>query len=109
MADIELRQGEVLLEEVKGDYWEKFLVIFSTQIRGKYWMTNQRIIFHGNYDTNLDLEIKDIQSLKPCLIGGLIPFIPTGINVSMKDGKSYKLSLLARDKYIRMIQDAMRR
>lgn len=108
MADIELREGEVLLSEFRGDYWEKFLVILSTQVRGQYWITNQRIKFHG-FATDLELEMKDIESVQPCLIGGLIPFIPTGIKVRMKDGKSYTLSVLARSKHIQMIQDAMKK
>ena len=44
MADaLELHEGEAVEKEFKSDYWEKTLCFYS-QKRGKYWLTNQRII-----------------------------------------------------------------
>ena len=49
MADaLELHEGEVVEKEFKSDYWEKTLCFYS-QKRGKYWLTNQRIVFRGGF------------------------------------------------------------
>ena len=49
MADLfELHDGEAVEKEVKGDYWEKNLGLYS-QKTGKYWFTNERIIFRGGF------------------------------------------------------------
>lgn len=60
MAEIELRVGESIIEEVKGDYWEKFLFIGS-QNRGKFVFTNQRIHAKVGFANEFDLEYKDIK------------------------------------------------
>ena len=38
----ELAEGEVVEKEFASDYWEKFLFMYS-QVRGRYYFTNQRI------------------------------------------------------------------
>lgn len=51
MADaLELHEGEVVEKEFKSDYWEKTLCFYS-QKHGKYWLTNQRIVFRGGFAT----------------------------------------------------------
>lgn len=102
MAELDLRVGEQIIEEVRGDYWEALLFTLS-QKRGKFIFTNQRIHVAAGFLTALDLEYKDIQSVEKCNVGGLIRLIPTGIKVIMKNGKKHHLSILKRAKYIEMI------
>ena len=55
MADaLDLHEGEQIEKELKGDYWEKTLCFYS-QKSGKYWFTNERIIFRGGFVAALDL------------------------------------------------------
>ena len=84
MADaLELHEGEVVEKEFKSDYWEKTLCFYS-QKRGKYWFTNQRIVFRGGFATILEIPYADIESVQLCNVGGLVQIIPTGIKVTLK-------------------------
>ena len=105
MADaLELHEGEVVEKEFKSDYWEKTLCFYS-QKRGKYWLTNQRIIFRGGCATILEIPYADIESVQLCNVGGLVQIIPTGIKVTLKSGKSYKLSVTKRKEILAFIQE----
>ena len=100
MADnLELHEGEVVESEVKGDYWEKTLCM--------YWFTNQRILFRGGFTASLDLPYEEIDDVRTCSVGPFIPFMPTGVKVTMKNGKSYKLSVLGRKKIAEYIQSKL--
>lgn len=104
MADaLELNDGEVVEKEMKSDYWEKTLCFYS-QKRGKYWFTNQRIIFRGGFATVLDIPYSEIESVQLCNIGGLVQIIPTGIKVTLKSGKTYKLSVTKRKEILAFLQ-----
>ncbi len=104
MADeLELHDGEVVEKELKSDYWEKTLCFYS-QKRGKYWFTNQRIIFKGGFTTVLEIPYSEIESVKLCNIGGLIQFIPTGIKVTLKSGKTHRLSVTKRKDILAFLQ-----
>ena len=92
---VELQEGELIEQDFRGDYWEKFLFTYS-QKSGKYQMTTQRIHFEGGFMTVLDIPYSEIASLELCNVGPLIQFVPTGIKVTTKDGKSYKLSVQGR-------------
>lgn len=105
MAGPELRQGETLVEKITGDYWQKVILFFYLQKAGSFWLTNQRIIFKGGIVASLEIELNEIDSISTCSVGGLIPMIPTGIRVLMKDGKVYKLSVLSRKKHMEQIQE----
>lgn len=102
--EIELQEGEVVEKEVQGDYWEKVFLCFYDQKRGKYWFTNKRISFQGGFVTALDIPYSEIESVSECCVGGLIPFVPTGVKVNTRDGKSYKLSVLKRKEIIAFLQ-----
>ena len=102
--EIELQEGEVVEKEVQGDYWEKLFLFMYDQKRGHYWFTNQRISFQGGFVTALDIPYSEIASVSECCVGGLIPFVPTGVKVDTKDGNSYKLSVLKRKEIIEFIQ-----
>lgn len=102
-AVLELQDGEQVEKEFKGDYWEKSLCFYS-QNRGNYWITNQRIVFRGGFGTTLDIPYTDIASVSLCKVGPLLQFMPTGIKVSLKNGKTYKLSVLKRKSIIELIE-----
>ncbi|MBQ9767129.1 MAG: PH domain-containing protein [Lachnospiraceae bacterium] len=91
----ELQEGEEVLREFASDYWEKFLFMYS-QKRGRYYMTNRRVIFVYFGDVMLDLPYAEMESAVLCNVGALIKFVPTGIKVTMKDGNTYDLSVVKR-------------
>lgn len=104
MADaFELHEGETVEKQIKGDYWERTLCFYS-QKTGQYWFTNERIIFRGGFVAAIDLPYKEIEAVKKCNVGPLLQFLPTGVKVTMKDGKSYKLSVLGRKSIIELIE-----
>ncbi|MEE0265846.1 MAG: PH domain-containing protein [Acutalibacteraceae bacterium] len=103
--DLQLRANETVFQEVKADYWETlFGVIMTSQVRGSYCFTNQRIVFKGGFATEVEIEYSDIESISKCNVGGLIPVMPTGIKVVLKDGKKHILSVLKRGEIMDFIQ-----
>lgn len=103
---VELQEGEVVEKEMKSDYWEKTLCFYS-QKRGKYWFTNQRIIFRGGFATTLDIPYSEIDSVQLCNIGGFVQLIPTGIKVTLKDGRPHKLSVTKRKEILAFLQSKL--
>lgn len=98
----ELEENEVVEKKLSGDYWKKTFIGFS-QKRGKYWLTNKKIVFRGGLMVELDIEYKQIASLRKCCIGPF-PFLPFGILVELKDGTDHRLSVLGRTKILEYIQ-----
>lgn len=101
--ELQLHEGESVEKELKGDYWEKTFCVYS-QKTGKYWFTNERLIFQGGFIAALDIPYSEIASVKACNVGPLIQFLPTGIKVTTKSGKSYKLSVLKRKSIIEFLE-----
>lgn len=101
--EVELHEGEVVEKEFQSDYWEKTLCFYS-QKRGRYWLTNQRILFRGGFATELDIPYSDIESVQLCNIGGLVQILPIGIKVTLKTGKAYKLSVTKRKEILAFLQ-----
>ena len=52
-----------------------------------------------------DSPYADIESVQLCNVGGLVQIIPTGIKVTLKSGKSYKLSVTKRKEILAFIQE----
>lgn len=102
-----MNEGETVIKEVKGDYWANLFLFMYSQKRGKYWFTSEKIVFQGGFATSLELKYSDIAEIKKCNVGPAIHFIPTGINVIMKDGKKYRLSVLGRNEIMQLIQSKM--
>lgn len=98
----ELEEDETVEKTMSGDYWKKVILGFS-QKRGKYWLTNKKIVFRGGFMTELDIEYKQIASLRKCCIGPF-PFLPFGILVELKDGTDHRLSVLGRSKILELLQ-----
>lgn len=103
--EIELRGGEAVEKEIQGDYWgHLFGVLMTSQTRGHYSFTNERIVFKGGFATEVEIPYNEIESITKCNVGGLIRLIPTGIKVQMKNGKKHFLSVLKRKDIMDMIQ-----
>ena len=65
----------------------------------------KRIVFRGGFATILEIPYADIESVQLCNVGGLVQIIPTGIKVTLKSGKSYKLSVTKRKEILAFIQE----
>ena len=105
--NIELRENEVIEREMKSDYWETFLFMM-TQKRGKYYFTNERIIFQGGFVTQIEIPYNEIESIEKCNVGPFIRFVPTGIRVTMRDGKKHYLSVTKRNDIMELIQSKLK-
>lgn len=114
-VDLGLFENEKVELEVSGDYWgdTEYLGLLEKQKTGKFWFTNERILFStgafGLYSKPFFIvNYSDIENIQKCNIGpSVIKFIPTGIQLNMKDGKKYKISVLKRDKYIQFINSKL--
>ena len=103
MADnLKLHDGEIVENKVKGGYWERSFCIYN-QKEGKYWFTNERILFRAGAAA-LDLPYAEIDEVKTCKVGPFLQSMPTGVKVTMRNGKSYKLSVLGRKKIAEYIR-----
>ena len=97
--NITLRPSETVEFEMKSDYWKAlFGVLQISQIRGRYWFTNERVIFMGGLATKVQIDYYDIASIKKCFIGPIIRFLPFGILVTTKAGEKHYFSILNRKK-----------
>lgn len=110
-VELQLLEGEnIEKEKVKGDYWHGGLgLAFQSQTHGIYFFTNKRILFKPTglftgTEMLFTLDYKEIESIKTCQVG---IFIPTGILITMKDKKKYKLSLLKRNTWVEFIKSHM--
>ena len=102
----EVREGEQLLVgKVSGDCWKMPKTSINRQVSGKYYFTDQRIVFLasgliGAESVSWEIEMNDIEKVKTCTTP---PFFPFGILITMKNGDKYKLSILKRKKYFELI------
>lgn len=101
---LELRTGEELLTQCRGDTWRTPESIINNQVSGRFYFTNQRIAFQtwGPFKKSVmyDIELTDIEELSKYTINLIIR---TGIKIHLKDNTSYKISVMKRDKYIELI------
>lgn len=101
---MELENGEKSIFQEKRDFWSQVLC-FSSQVRGKYTVTDRRIMFQsfmGVHD--FEIRYKEIASFSKCNVGALIRIMPTGVLVKTKEGKKYRLSVLGRKKYLEVLE-----
>lgn len=110
---MDLREGEEIIRDVKGDYWEGLLGIVFFQNRGHFIFTNQRIVFAKSSLAGLllmeSIDYKDIESINKCMVGPIIPFIPTGVRVKIKTGKKFKFSLLKRQEFMSYLEEQIQK
>ncbi len=103
---LELKENENILKETPSDYWLAICGLTFSQTRGRYTFTDQRIHFSGGFK-DIDIPYSDIESIKKCAVGPLIPIIPTGIKIVMKNGKKHYLSVMGRAEIMDIIQNHM--
>lgn len=107
--EIQFRANEVVELEMASDYWSNlFGVIQFSQIRGRYWFTNERIIFAGGFAKKIEIDYYDIASVQKCFIGPIIRFLPTGILVTTKSGEKHYLSILGRQKVLDLLESKIK-
>ncbi len=105
-----LLPGETVIQEMKGDCSGSFGIVHGA-VAGKYWLTNQRILFRGGgivEATRLVFAVPytDIVAIEPFRVAYLFP---TGIRVvSQKEGGFY-LSVMKRKEVMEIIQQQVSR
>lgn len=105
VMEIQFRTNETVELEMASDYWKAlFGVVQFSQIRGRYWFTNERVIFAGGFSTKIEIEYDDIASIKKCFIGPIIRFMPFGILVTTKSGEKHYFSILNRNKAYELLE-----
>lgn len=99
----ELSEGEEILKNVKGAYWQK-VIGKDTQNSGEFAFTNKRIAFRSMFQLfgglNLDIPYSQIISVEKSNVKG---FLPVAFTVKTVDGESYKFAIMKRDIYIDLI------
>ena len=93
---------QIFAERVSADCWNMPQVLGSKQISGKAYFTDQRVVFLasgliGTTSVSWEIEMKDIASVETCLTPPCFPF---GVQIIMKNGDHYKLSIIKRNKYV---------
>ena len=103
----ELSDGEEIIKNVKGDYWQKLVVGGEGQNSGEFALTNKRIAFRSMFQIfgglNLDIPYSQIVSVEKSNVKG---FLPVAFTVKTVDGESYKFAIMKRDIYIDLINSA---
>lgn len=104
-----LEPQETELRRSKGDCWKTPGSVGSRQTPGQYTFTDRRILFRGNglvekLRLTFSIPYRDIAAVKPFSIN---LFIRTGIQVELKSGGVYKLSVMKRDQVMALIQTQM--
>lgn len=107
--EIQFRANETVEWETPSDYWKAlFGVIQISQVRGRYWFTNERVIFAGGFATKVEIEYSEIASVKKCFIGPIIRFMPFGILVTTKTGEKHYFSILNRKKALEVLESKVK-
>lgn len=113
MAVMGLNENEKVELEVSGDYWQKVVLFVEQQKSGKFLFTNERILFYWGKPEKvtplISIPYSEIGKVEKVSVGpAFIKFIPTGINITTRNGVVYKLSVLKRDKYIDFINEKLK-
>lgn len=101
---VELRENEQILRQQKGDTWKTPEMIMRKQVSGTFTFTNQRICFRtwGPFKSSAkyDIEYADIASIQDYSINVVIK---TGIEITTKNQKTYKISVWKRNEVKELI------
>lgn len=105
-SQFELSDGEEILKNVKGDYWQKLVIGNEGQNSGEFAFTNKRIAFRSLFQIfgglNLDIPYSSIVSVEKSNVKGIMP---VAFTVKTVDGASYKFAIMKRDVYIDLINE----
>ena len=107
---LELLPGEVEMKKVSGDCWRTPDMWSSSQVPGKYTFTDSRILFRGSgiieaLRVCFAIPYSEIDSIQTFMVA----LFPTGIQLTLKDGGIYKLSVMKRKEHIAFIEEQMRK
>ncbi len=105
-SQFELSDGEEILKNVKGDYWQKLVIGGEGQNAGEFAFTNKRIAFRSLFQIfgglNIDIPYNQIVSVEKSNVKGIMP---VAFTVKTVDGESYKFAIMKRDVYINLINE----
>ncbi len=105
----ELLEGEEILKNVKGDYWQK---AYGQEVQnsGEFAFTNQRIMFRSTFQwfggLNIEISYKEIMSVEKSLVQGLLP---VAFTVKTANSESYKFAIMKRHIYIDLINSIIKK
>jgi len=101
----ELLDGEEIIKNVKGDYWQNVLAQ-EVQNTGEYAFTNKRIMFRSMFQIfgglNITIPYSEIVSVEKANVRGILP---VAFVVKTKDDEKYKFAIMKRDIYINLINE----
>lgn len=101
-SQFELMDGEEILKNVKGDYWQN-VIGQEVQNSGEFAFTNQRILFRSTFQwfggLNIEISYKEIVSVEKSNVRGILP---VAFTIKTVNGESYKFAIMKRDIYIEL-------
>lgn len=108
-SQFELMEGEEILKNIKGDYWQKSLGQ-EVQNSGEFAFTNQRIMFRSMFQwfggLNIEISYREIVSVEKANVKGIMP---VAFIVKTANGDSYKFAIMKRDIYIDLINSILKK
>ncbi len=106
-SQFELMDGEEILKNVKGDYWQS-VIGQEVQNSGEFAFTNQRILFRSTFQwfggLNIEISYKEIVSVEKSNVRGILP---VAFTIKTVNGESYKFAIMKRDIYIELTNSIM--
>ena len=108
MKDLELQEGEEIIDTIKGSYWENTFIFLYEQSVGDIVITNKRLLFNAKVLASnfiaLDIKISDIAEIQKCNVATVVPLNPTGIKLIDHYGNTCKISAVRREKVMETLQ-----
>lgn len=109
-SQFELSEGEEILKNAKGDYWQKQVIGNEGQNSGEFAFTNKRVAFRSMFQIfgglNLDIPYSSIVSVEKSNVKRIMP---VAFTIKTLDGESYKFAIMKRDIYINLINEQMQK
>ena len=111
MENMDLLANEQIVLCQKAFYWPNTFLFLYEQSVGEVIITNMRILFKskvfGKEFIELEINLKDIDTIKKCAVGTVIPINLTGINIKLKNGQSHKISSYHRKEIMECINNLL--
>lgn len=112
-SQFELLEGEEIIKNVKGDYWQKVLGVQEAQNTGEFAFTNKRIMFRSMFQwfggLNITIPYSDIISVEKSNVKGFLPVAFTICTRNGEDYNEYKFAIMKRDIYIDLIKSSAKK
>ncbi len=108
-SQFELLEGEEILKNVKGDYWQ-WTLGQEVQNSGEFAFTNQRIMFRSTFQwfggLNIEISYREIVSVEKANVKGIMP---VAFIIKTANGDSYKFAIMKRHIYIDLIESILKK